>query len=181
MKNNFTWFLAILISFIFVIIGLWVTPVLEFPTGQLHPIFSTMLKSGSSVADGDTTKWLAYLFGLGIIGIFGAMIYVSTDIKNKTSRKKFRKLYAFCFFMYVLVYSLMVFSYWNYRAEGAGDFIMGFPKPTAWMMYGMWATPLILTLTYIFKFDEFVLTPEELEKFHKIVAARRAREKQADS
>jgi hypothetical protein len=69
----------------------------------------------------------------------------------------------------------MVFAYWDYQETNSTSYFGGFPIPTAWMLYGMWFVPAIITSAYIFKFDDWVLTKEEEKQFHEIVAARRKR------
>ena len=45
----------------------------------------------------------------------------------------------------------------------------GLPLPSALMVYGLAVTPLIFAVLYIMKFDTWILTPEDLQKFQSIM------------
>ncbi len=175
-NNMFKWFFAFLAMFLILIAAIWLTPAVPGATGSLHPTFKTMLKSGDYAGGGVAIKWLSYLFGLGIIGIFGFCIFTGLKKKDGAIPRNMRLILFFGFTAYVIIYSLMVFSYWEFQQNDNPAFTGGFPVPTAWMLYGMWFVPAVITVTYIVKFDDWILTKEEEDRFHEIVAARRKRE-----
>lgn len=176
MDKVFRLFLVWLIAFLILIACLWLVPGVPDATGGLHPEFKTMLKSGDSMADTPATKWMAYLFGLGIIGIFGFALVAGARKKEAVLDQKIRRFIIFTVLVYAVVFTLTTFSYWSYHQSNSMEYFGGFPKPTAWMLYGCWFTPLLLTITYYYKFQSWVITPEEEEQFDKIVKARRERE-----
>lgn len=169
-------FFVFLVAFLILIAALWIVPAPAAPTGQLHPEYSSMLKSGSSVAADSTVKWLAYLFGVGVIGIFGFCIVIGSRKKDQKIQQNLRRVIAFGIALYLIVYTLMLISYWQYYETGSQAFIAGFPIPTSWMIYGMWTAPAAITIFFVLKFDDWILKPEEIEAFHQIVAERRKRE-----
>ncbi|MEM6963818.1 MAG: hypothetical protein AAF573_03565 [Bacteroidota bacterium] len=175
MKNTFWAFFILLIGFLALILTLRIIPAPENATGTVHPKFDTMLHGGTSVAADPTVKWLAYLFGLFVISVFAFVLFLGATKKDANLNTKIRRVFTFGFLAYTFVYTLMVFAYWKNYPSPSDDFILGFPKPTAWMMYGMWFTPLIFTFVYIFKFKDWILTPEEEARFHEIVKARSKR------
>lgn len=177
MKNTFRFFLIFLITFIILIITLWIVPTPKAATGTVHPEFSTLLKSSGNIVDIPLGRYLAYAFGLGVIGCFAFLLYVGTNKKNKEAQSGIRKVYWLTFIAYVFVYTLTFWSYLDYHDGISNNYFGGFPAPTAWMLYGMWFVPGILTLAYIFKFQNWILTEEEEAEFYEIVKARRAREK----
>lgn len=170
-------FLAFILVFWLVIIGIWITPEPAAVSGQLHPEFHSMLKSGTSVSSSPTIKWLSYFFGLGIFGIMGFMILIGARKKDKTITRKIHARILLSFVLIFLVYSITVFSYWDYASTTTTSYFGGLPTPTSWMVYGIWFTPLVLVFIYIFKFDQWIISSEELRRFQEIVEKRRERER----
>ena len=173
MENIVKWFFGFLVAFVFLIALLWVLPAPEAATGRLHPEYRTMLQSGESVADRPATKWMAWLFGWGVIGVFGFVLFIGAYKKNREKRRQIYRALLFGLILYLAVYTSMVVAWWSYHADGSAVWIWGFPTPTAWMLYGLWFAPLFITFIYIFKFNDWILSAEELEVFHKIVAEKR--------
>ena len=174
MNNTFKWFFGLLLFFIVLIIILWINP-LSFATGQAHPEYSTLLKSGSSVMESTLVKWVAFLFGICIIGFFCLCVLIGARKVGKDQKRMYRYLFL-GIVVYFLFYGVTVFSYWKYMASRADSFVLGFPVPTAWMLYGLGFAPILMTFVYLLKFDDWVLSPNEIERFKEILEARRNRE-----
>ena len=68
--------LALLLLCLIFIGVLAILPAQNQPAGSVHPQFSSMMHSGSSVWDSPTHKAIAIGFGLAILGIFGLTLYV---------------------------------------------------------------------------------------------------------
>ena len=163
------WFLVFLLFFL-VLIGLLVLlPVPSNPAGGQHPEYQTMLKSGSSVVAITSSKWLAYAFGLGVLGLFGFSIFLGAQKNPKAKNRKIQNWLWVGTALYLLVYTLMVFSYWDYAQTDQPAFWGGFPAPTAWMLFGLGIVPILFTCIYVFKFKEWVITKEELEQFNELI------------
>lgn len=135
-------------------------------TGIPHEQFGQLLKSGTSQAEMPVVKWLAYLFGLAIIGVFGFGIYIGMLKNGKTGPPA--NWILFGFFLYMLVYSGMTNSYWSYDPNDPVYF-GGFPAPTAWMIYGMWAFPAFFTILYNYFFHSWYLKDEDMERFEELL------------
>lgn len=177
MKNQLTILLLLLIAVLAIIVALGFIPPVERATGILHPEYKTMLKSGNSVVQSTTVKWMAYLFGLAIFGIFALCALIGAHKKEAAKRKKINRILILGFTLCTIIFSLMVFSYWNYDPSANARYFWGVPVPTAWMLYPLWFSPVIITLIFILRFDDFVINDEELVEFNRIVRARREREK----
>ena len=78
--------------------------------------------------------------------------------------------------VYLSVYTLTYVSDAHYASSGHERFFLGWPMPTAWMIYAMWSAPVLFVLIYIFKFRDWVLTEEDENRFDELVKARRAAE-----
>jgi hypothetical protein len=78
--------------------------------------------------------------------------------------------------IYILVFVVLVFVNWSYVDSQSDFFIGGFPLPTSIMLYGLTLVPLLFTLLYIIKFEAWILSKEDLEKFEAILRSREQHE-----
>ena len=166
-------FLVCLICFLILILSLWYFPIPENAAGYAHPTYKTMLHSGENVLASTTTQALSFLFGLGVIMMFYFFILFGSDRKKSTG--KLRTWINIGFVVYLIVYTLTFFSYLNYEQTSHANFFMGWPTPTAWMIYGMWSAPLILVFIYVIKFKDWILDDDDEAEFQNIIARRKER------
>ena len=143
-------------------------------TGQVHDVYKTMLHGGTSMSLNGTTKILAYLFGLCATGTLCLFIIVGAVRKGKLDG--IRPWLIFASVAYLIVYSLTYFADASYVSTGHTRFFLGWPIPTAWMIYAMWATPILFMLIYVFKFRDWILTEEDETRFKELVDVRKAAE-----
>jgi len=55
--------------------------------------------------------------------------------------------------------------------------VLGFPEPSAWMIYGVWSGGALFTLFYVVGFRKFFFTHEEERDFeHFVRKLKRERE-----
>ncbi len=163
--------LAILIALLIIILGLAISPQVPLATGIPHPEFGTnILVSPNNIDQQSHTRWLGYLYGLGIIGVFWTFITIGTRKKGK--RTVIFRWVAVCFVIYILVYTMMTRSHWAYTNHNGSDFVMSMPEPTAWMIYGMWFVPIIITLAFVVFFEKAVISDEEIEEFERYIKSR---------
>ncbi|MCK4990209.1 MAG: hypothetical protein KAS29_06970, partial [Bacteroidales bacterium] len=60
-------------------------------------------------------------------------------------------------------------SYMNYLSSGTLSYILGFPEPTAWMIYGLWGGGALLAVAYVVEFRNIIYTKEDEETLKDIV------------
>ena len=76
--------------------------------------------------------------------------------------------------MPALAFVLLFVSYRGQAVAGADvPTVLGFPPATAWMLYGVWWTPLALVALYVWRFDDWVYGDWEQARFAELVAAAR--------
>ena len=92
---------------------------------------------------------------------------------DSEKRKKIFTAFALGMVAYFAVYLLLLLSYGNYQRGESSSFFGGLPAPSAWMMYGIWFIPLLISGIYMFKFNDWVLSPAEYEAFQEIVRRRK--------
>lgn len=165
---------ALIILFLGVIGFLTMTPPPFGVTGQAHDAYNTMLKGGESMSADATTKILAYLFGLCATGTL--CLFLILGARRKGSLDGIRPWLILASMAYLIVFTLTYFSDVSYVTTEHNRFFLGWPTPTAWMIYAMWATPALFMFIYIFKFRDWILTDEDEARFKELVEARRAAE-----
>lgn len=175
MDKTIKLFFGFLGLFGLLIIALWTSEVPQNVTGLTDTTFPTLNRSGDTVATNPTVKWLSYLFGIGIIGIFGFMVFIGGRKKDEAVRKKIYRVLAIGITAFLLVYTMMVQSWWHYVETNNMDYFLGLPKPTAWMLFGMMLIPLIITFFYTTRFEEWIYTAEDEVKFLEIMENRKRR------
>jgi len=118
--------LIVLLILLLIVAGLAYTPQVANATGVPHPKFGANIMIGPSNIDQVWhTKWLGYLYGLSIIGVFWSFLTIGARKKGK--RTIIAKWIGLCFSLYILAYTLMTQSHWRYTEEGGGSFVMMMP------------------------------------------------------
>ncbi len=156
-----------LILLLGVIAGAAIAPVVEGATGIPHPEFEGMFIGPANIDQQASTRWLGYFFGLGIIAVFTAMLFIGNR-KNGQVRSIGRWLILGTS-IYALAYTFMVYSHWGYAQSTTDDFFLSMPAPTAWMIYAVWFLPLIITIGYILRFEDSVISDQEIEAFNDFI------------
>lgn len=146
-----------------------------FVTGQPHDVYKTMLRGGESMSTSSTTNILAYLFGLMATGTLCLFLIVGAIRKGRLDG--IRPWLIIASLVYLTVYTFTYLSDVHYVQSEHTSFLLGWPIPTAWMIYAMWAAPLLFVFIYVFKFKDWILTEEDESRFSELVKARRLSEK----
>ncbi len=143
-------------------------------TGQAHPNFKTMLSGGDSLSMTSSTHILGYLFGLSTV--LTLCLFLIQGAIRKNSLQGIRPWLLLSSIVYIVVYTFTFLSDTNYVQTGHTEFFSGWPLPTAWMIFGMWAAPVFFVLIYVFKFRDWILPLEDEERFYDLVAERKKRQ-----
>lgn len=163
--------LAVLVGLTLVVIGLAISQQVPFATGMPHPEFGTnILIAPNNIDQESHTRWLGYLYGLGVIGIFWTFITIGTRKKGK--RTVMFKWVSACFVIYILVYTMMTRSHWAYTENKGSEFVLSMPEPTAWMIYGMWFVPVIITIAFVVFFEKAVISDQEIKEYEDYIKSR---------
>ncbi|RMG30843.1 MAG: hypothetical protein D6730_01980 [Bacteroidetes bacterium] len=169
-------FFGWLILFGLLILLIWFSPLPEGATGSSHPVYSSMFKSGPSVALQAHSKYMAYFFGLGITCIFGLALFLGAWKNGQRLDPGLGRWLLAGMLLYMLAFTLTVGLYWQDLARETTPYVLGFPLPTAFMLFGIGSVPIIFTLIYILGFDKWILTPEEQKRFEELIRAKRENE-----
>ena len=76
--------------------------------------------------------------------------------------------------LFLFVWARIFLGYQHFLSTGEVDYLLGFPAPTAWVAYGIWASGLALLVLYVVGFRKFIYTHEDEAEFDRIVQELRA-------
>ncbi len=141
-------------------------------TGLQHPEFTTM-QVGGDPARHDTTLMLGWLFAVLQVLFFAGLLALAIGRRLRTPDGKPNGWGALAFGTGALLaaFAAMVTTYIRFMETGADSrLFLSFPVPTAWMLYAVWTAPLIFIVLFVVKFDSWILTPEDRQRFDELVA-----------
>lgn len=169
--NPYKSLLTILVLMLSLIIMSGIIMPMEGLTGANHPEFPGMKVSPFNTDQYAHTKWMGYALAILLIALFVNILYVGS---LKKGRDKGMGKYIFLFgIVYTVVFSMMIFSNWVYVSNPSIPFFGQMPRPTAWMIYVVWLSPLILTFAYVFGFDRWIISREEEEELVEWLEGRK--------
>jgi len=124
-------------------------------TGIGHPEYAYMKIGPDTVGMHSHTKWMSFGFAMVLIGMFVTLLNIGSR-RNEKQTGLAKWIYAFGI-VYTLIFIGMITSNWNYVASDSNTFWGQMPRPTAWMIYAVWLSPLIVALSYVFTFEKNVI------------------------
>lgn len=138
-----------------------------------HPVFATMRNSGWVLTGFPIIQVLAYLLGLMILGIFVMAAYIGIQKSSDNTNKQMIPYWTGGFILYSLMYGITLYSHEAYMHSESPTYFGGFPAPTSWMLYGLGVIPIVFTLLYMVKFNQWVISPEEIERAKSIINSQK--------
>jgi hypothetical protein len=75
--------------------------------------------------------------------------------------------------LHVAAFVLMFIADYYYSMGELRTLAMGFPIPTALMIYGVGGVPVVFILLYMFAFERLILTADDMRKLERIVQEKR--------
>ena len=137
--------------------------------GFAHSTFeASMQQGGSGLERHRQIRWLGLAYGtLQIVFFVSCLVLGVRDPQNR------KWAFLLAGIVYVATFCLMVVADHYYVHDDNPTLVLGFPLPTAIMLYGLWGVPLIFLLFYIINFDRWILSPVELERFEKLLQEKR--------
>ena len=140
--------------------------------GGAHPEVGAMLHGGASAARTGPVLAIGAVFGLVQIGFFGLCFAIG--MRRREGLGPVRRPLLIGLAAYALVWLTLVGSYLGYAADPLGTpRLLGFPQPTAILLFVFWPLPAVFAWLYLRHFD-WVLDEERLEAFRERLAELRA-------
>ncbi|HIG30520.1 MAG TPA: hypothetical protein EYQ50_23075 [Verrucomicrobiales bacterium] len=138
--------------------------------GMTHPQFETMKIGGSGEARHGRILWLGWAFGLIQICFFVALLALGSN--SSKAQPSILKPLGVGFLLYAGVFTLMIASYHHFMLSDSKDLILGLPRPTAWMIYGLWTAPVWFIGLYISTFKRLIWSDNDQKQFNRILEMR---------
>ena len=137
-----------------------------------HPEFAGMQQSGADAEPDAGLLMIGWSFGALQIAFFTAMLALGARSRRGLRGLGVPLIAASLF--YLAIWTALVVAYRSYANGGDPALFLGFPAPTAWMLFALWPCPVIFTLYYVVGFDRWIATPEDLAELDHTLARLRA-------
>jgi hypothetical protein len=181
---NIPWFIFILLLAMCLVVGIsFFAPQVPFEEvvledgstqrvikshGYTHEKFSTMFEGGPGAERHAVTFWIGWVFAMLCIVFF--VVCVLLGAERGGSLGPFKVPFAIGTVLYAAIFSCVLFTYHGYMGAASPDGFLGFPAPTAWMMYGVWPIPIYFVVLYSLYFDRWYFTAEDEARFEALLA-----------
>ncbi len=159
---------ALVLAISAVVLVTMLVPEGEHAQGLEHPSFATMRHGGSGVARHAGILWLGGAFGGLAITLFVALMAFGTrrgDSLRGLGPKLILGLVA-----YLAAWSWLVFAYRGYMNEPDHSLVLGFPLPTAIMLFVLWPVSIVFNLVFVVGVKHWVLSDQDHERYQQLVA-----------
>lgn len=142
----------------------------EMANGGPHPEYSGMSIGGDGNArlDGLWIEGLILYFATFLM----APMFMAFGVAEHNRNKKFWTYMGAVTALNMVFAFLLIYFYADYLNTGETFMLLGFPAPTAMMLYGCWGTAALYTAIYIIGFSSFIFTPEDEKRFEELIAAK---------
>lgn len=138
-----------------------------------HPGVAGMMHGGEGVARTGPVLWIGAVFGLVQIGFFG--LCFALGMRGRDGLGPVRGPLLLGIALFAAVWLGLVASYVGYVADPvATPRWLGFPLPTAILLFVFWPLPVIFVAIYLRYFDDVVIDSERLARFRERLAELRA-------
>lgn len=136
-------------------------------SGSPHSEISGMRIGGDGESRIKGLETASFILFAATFLLFTILVIIGVSKRNRTTR--------FWIWMVVITGSILfvwyqVFaSYMTYLSTGALRYILGFPEPTAWMIYGLWGGGALFAVVYVVEFRKIIYTEDDEEILKDIV------------
>lgn len=145
--------------------------------GVPHDQYGSMLSGGPGADRHSNIFWAGLAFAALQAVFFVALLAFGIRKKEKVGPALVPILVGGA--GYVAIVTLLFLSYRAYMNDAAPELVFALPKPTAWMIYGIWMFPICFVFVFRYFFNSWYLTDEDMERYNAIVADRRQAEEES--
>lgn len=140
--------------------------------GVAHDTYSTMLAGGPGAERHSNILWAGWAFAVLQAVFFVALLAFGMRKKGESGPALIPIVVGGAIF--VGIFTMLFFAYRTYMNNADPGLVLALPKPTAWMIYGVWFFPVVFVFIYRYFFSTWYLTDEDMERFRAIMAERQA-------
>ena len=140
--------------------------------GMSHPAYpeNTMMQTPE---DSEPHPWLVFMTGaFGFLTALFAGVSLLLGLKPHHRSGPVGRWLVLATVVYATLLGLVVAIDWYTSADGMNS-IFGFPISTAMMLFVLGPFPFVFVSLYAINFPNWIMSPEDEQDFHKLVAKRR--------
>lgn len=171
--------MPVVIPILLVLVLLWalllvvaVQPEPSVPNSQPHPDIDGMMAGGDGLARLADIGLPAFSLQAAILILVVLMIALGVSRRYRTL--PFWLGLAATAILFLFVWSRIYLGHQHFLGTGEVHYVLGFPAPTAWAGYGIWASGLALLVLYLVGFRKFIYTHEDEAEFDRLVRELRS-------
>jgi hypothetical protein len=166
MKNNpagrshemyFILFLVTVITFVLVLSLIRTEP--PGSSGGPHPGIEGMMIGGDGA-----TRIRGFEAPAFILNAASLLVFVTLMVFGVSGRYRNRGFWlGMALMTLILLFTgyRVINGYLDYVNTGHLDYFLGFPSPTAWMIYGIWGAGALFIIFYVVGFRKYIFTEED--------------------
>ena len=139
--------------------------------GYPHATYPTMRHGGPGAERHAVTLWIGWGFAVLSVLFFSGCLLLGISRDGKLGPAKTPFIVGTIAF--AAIFTGLIFSYYTYMHEDTHVLFLSFPRPTAWMLFGVWPFPIYFVAVYYFLFDRWHYTEQDEKRLEEILAARR--------
>lgn len=139
--------------------------------GYQHDKFATMKQGGPGAERHAVTVWLGWVFASLSILLFASCL--AMGMTRNGSLGPARAPLIGGMLVLAAIFTGLFISYYRFMHEDTHTLFLSLPKPTAWMLLGVWQFPIFFIVLYYRLFDRWFFTEDDERRFEEIVAAER--------
>jgi len=159
-KKNEIYFILALLAVIIIFLSLSLLK--EEPpasSGSPHTMINGMKAGGDGAARIHGLESSSFILYISCFLVFIA--FVISGVSRRYRSARFWIWTGLITIVFLFVFYNVFNSYMAFLSTGKVNMFMGFPGPTAWMIYGLWAGGALLALFYVVGFRKFIYTAED--------------------
>jgi hypothetical protein len=170
--------MVILILMWAVVVAVMLLPEADDAYGVVHPEFSTMKHGGSGVDRHAQVLWHGWAFG-ALVMLTAVSLMAFGVGRNGRARGLGPRL-GVAATVYLAIFTCLVVAYSGYMNETTHRLYLGFPAPTAIMLFLFLPFSTVFNSLFVIGFKRWVLSDEDAAEYQRLVSDRRRRQQAAD-
>jgi hypothetical protein len=139
--------------------------------GVVHPDHGAMMLGADGESRHRPVLVLGWAFAALQVLFFVGLLWLA--LRRGDGPVRGRVALLACGAVYLLAFTLLFRSYSAFAGGEPVELFLGFPRPTAWMLLGVWGAPLLFLLLYVLRFDALVWDAASRQRFERLLAERR--------
>jgi len=142
-------------------------PLPASPSGSPHSEINGMRVGGDGTARIKGFEIASFVLFAASFILFSTLVITGVSKRNRS--RSFWFWLALITLAILFVWYQVFDSYTDYLSTGQLRFFLGFPEPTAWMIFGLWGGGALFTLVYVLGFRRFIYTKRDEEILKDII------------